>query len=156
VDTVLKVASRLFERGCPVNIQAINQPIHPECPPILVSLPNYPWNHSTRYWAEPRVHINYRLRRWPRHDLLGVSVKFSNALEPRWRNWIRLSELPWLRDHRVQSLVRLAFIFPFVHRQLCGQLLTPMCDIGSLPSSRLHLHGYRSCTSTCYRNEHTN
>jgi len=112
VDTVLKVASQLFERGCPVNIQAINQPNHPERPPILVNLPNYPWNHSTRYWAEPRVHINYRLRRWPRHDLLGVSVKFSNALEPRWRNWIRLSELPWLQDHRVQSLVRLAFCIP--------------------------------------------
>jgi acyl transferase domain-containing protein len=109
VDTVLKLASRLFERGYSVDIQAINHPIHQEHPPILVNLPSYPWNHSTRYWAEPRVHMDYRLRKWPRHDLLGAPVKFSNALEPRWRNWIRLSELPWLRDHRVQSLVSLTF-----------------------------------------------
>ena len=111
VDTVLKLASRLFERGYSVDIPAINQPIRREHPRILGNLPSYPWNHSTRYWAEPRIHMNYRLRKWPRHDLLGVPVKFSNALEPRWRNWIRLSELPWLRDHRVQSLVRITFYF---------------------------------------------
>jgi acyl transferase domain-containing protein len=113
VDTVLKLASRLFDRGYAVDIQAVNQAAHQGHPSQLVKLPSYPWNHSTRYWAEPRVHMDYRLRKWPRHDLLGASVKFSNALEPRWRNWIRLAELPWLRDHRVQSLVSLAFHISF-------------------------------------------
>ena len=109
VDTVLKLASRLFDRGYAVDIQAVNQAAHNEHPPLRVKLPSYPWNHSTRYWAEPRVYADHRLRKWPRHELLGAPMKFDNALEPRWRNWIRLSELPWLRDHRVQSLVSLAF-----------------------------------------------
>jgi acyl transferase domain-containing protein len=110
---VLKLASRLFDRGYAVDIQAVNQAAHQGHPSQLVKLPSYPWNHSTRYWAEPRVHMDYRLRKWPRHALLGAPVKFSNALEPRWRNWIRLAELPWLRDHRVQSLVSLAFHISF-------------------------------------------
>jgi acyl transferase domain-containing protein len=111
--TVLKLASGLFDRGYAVDIQAVNQAAHQGRPCPLVKLPSYPWNHSTKYWAEPRVPIDYRLRKWPRHDLLGAPVKFSNALEPRWRNWIRLAELPWLRDHRVQSLVSLTFHFSF-------------------------------------------
>ncbi|PVH88801.1 hypothetical protein DL98DRAFT_477463 [Cadophora sp. DSE1049] len=105
MDTVLKLASRLFERGYPVDISTINRFADKNRSPILVNLPSYAWNHSTKYWAEPRVHKDYRLRKWPRHDLLGAPVKFSNSLEPRYRNWIRLSELPWLRDHRVQGLI---------------------------------------------------
>ncbi|KAL2068797.1 hypothetical protein VTL71DRAFT_15135 [Oculimacula yallundae] len=105
MDTTMKLASRLFERGCPVDIPAINQSGDGKRPSILVNLPSYAWNHSTKYWAEPRVHKDYRLRKWPRHDLLGAPVKFSNSLEPRFRNWIRLQELPWLRDHRVQGLI---------------------------------------------------
>jgi len=103
--TVLNLASRLFERGYPVKIPSINQPGEHKRPRILVNLPSYVWNHATKYWAEPRAHKDYRLRKWPRHDLLGAPVKFANSLEPRYRNWIRLSELPWLRDHRVQGLI---------------------------------------------------
>jgi acyl transferase domain-containing protein len=114
VESVLKVASRLFERGYSVDISAINQPTNQERSKILINLPTYPWNHSTKYWAEPRVHIDYRLRKAPRHDLLGATVKFSNTCEPRWRNWLRLSELPWLRDHRVQSLVSTPFTLFFL------------------------------------------
>ncbi|KAG4444512.1 hypothetical protein IFR05_000103 [Cadophora sp. M221] len=103
--TVLNLASRLFERGYSVDISKINQPADQNRPTILTNLPSYAWDHSTKYWAEPRVHKDYRLRKWPRHDLLGAPVKFFNPLEPRYRNWVRLSELPWLRDHRVQSLI---------------------------------------------------
>ena len=71
---------------------------------VLIDLPSYPWNHTTRYWAEPRESYLYRMRKEARHDLLGAIVRFNNPLEPRWRNWMRVSELPWLRHHRVQGL----------------------------------------------------
>ena len=71
---------------------------------ILVDLPTYLWNHATRFWAEPRESYLYRMRKEARHDLLGAIVRFNNPLEPRWRNWMRMLELPWLRHHRVQGL----------------------------------------------------
>lgn len=40
---------------------------------------------------------------FPRHDLIGSPVDCSNPFEPAWRNWLRVSELPWLRDHKVQG-----------------------------------------------------
>ena len=126
VETALNLAGQLFEHGHQLNMASINNdndnsidddhdnvngnydgerhPHSRRLPNLLVDLPEYAWDHSTAYWAEPDESRRYRQRKWPRHDLLGAPVKFGNALEPRWRNWIRFSELPWLRDHRVQSL----------------------------------------------------
>lgn len=107
VSTMLQLAAKLFEAGYPIDVSATNRRLSkPDAMPVrLTGLPSYAWNHSTAYWAEPRDQMLYRLKRWPRHDLLGAQVRFPNPLEPRWRNWIRVSELPWLRDHRVQSLL---------------------------------------------------
>ena len=41
----------------------------------------------------------------PRSDILGVQVKDSMSTEPRWRNVVRPSEIPWVNDHVVQSNV---------------------------------------------------
>lgn len=38
-----------------------------------------------------------------RSELLGIRVKNTIATEPRWRNVIRPSEIPWVLDHVVQS-----------------------------------------------------
>ncbi len=103
-QTALSLAAYLFEHGCPLELSSINSPSGNNVA-VLAGLPSYSWNHKARYWAEPRESIRYRERKAPRHDLLGAEVKFNNALEPRWRNWVRCSENPWLRDHRVQSLV---------------------------------------------------
>ncbi len=102
-QTSLDLAAYLFQQGYPLELGAVNNPSGREM--AVVDLPSYPWNHHARYWAESKESIRYRQRRWPRHDLLGAEVKFNNALEPRWHNWIRCSEIPWLRDHRVQSLI---------------------------------------------------
>lgn len=105
LETTLNLAARLFEKGYAVDLAAVNGGNNPSGAPLLTNLPAYPWNHETSYWAEPRASKQYRNRRWPRHDLLGAPVNFSNELEPRWRNWARTSELPWLRDHRVNGLM---------------------------------------------------
>jgi acyl transferase domain-containing protein len=106
VETAMSLAARLYETGhSTLNFAEINGTSAKRQGSLLVDLPRYPFNHSVSYWAESRESIQYRLRKWPRHDLLGAPVRMPNSLEPRWRNWIRTSELPWVRDHKVQGLV---------------------------------------------------
>lgn len=69
----------------------------------MIDLPTYPWNHEHSYWHETRLSQNHRLRKFGRSDILGVQAVDSNDIEPRWRNIIELDNLPWLRDHKVQS-----------------------------------------------------
>lgn len=102
VSTALSVATMLAASSYPVDFQAFNNPTNDE-PHLLVDLPPYAWNHSRSYWAESRISKVYRNRKFPRTDLLGVSDPVSCPFEPRWRNYIRVVEIPWLRDHKIQS-----------------------------------------------------
>ncbi|KAH8799346.1 putative polyketide synthase [Xylogone sp. PMI_703] len=103
--TTLDLAAKLLLGGYPVNLSSINRPIGTESRSVLVDLPPYPWNHSNSYWAEPRLSKVFRQRKYPRTDLLGALDRNSNPLEPRWRNHIRISEIPWVKDHKIQSNV---------------------------------------------------
>jgi acyl transferase domain-containing protein/NADPH:quinone reductase-like Zn-dependent oxidoreductase len=103
VDTALELACQLFKCGYPVDFSSINNPCGDSGHRVLVDLPPYPWNHSQSYSAESRESRNYRSRSSPRSDILGAPVRDSLPLEPRWRNYIRPAEIPWVRDHRIQS-----------------------------------------------------
>ena len=103
VDTTHEIARQLITRGYPIAIPAINRPVGRESHSLLVDLPPYPWSHAASYWAEPRLSTVFRNRKYPRTDLLGALDRNSNPLEPRWRNHIRTSEIPWINDHKVQS-----------------------------------------------------
>ncbi|EXK33530.1 hypothetical protein FOMG_10801 [Fusarium oxysporum f. sp. melonis 26406] len=105
LSTVQKAAGELFMNGYAVNLARINEPIDGPCPRVLPDLPPYPWNHSQRYWHESRISKNYRLRDQPRKDLIGAPVSDWNPTEPRWRGFIRLSELPWIKDHKVEGKI---------------------------------------------------
>lgn len=106
--TTLSLASALHVLGCILNFSAINN-LRASCPPkILDDLPSYPWNHSRRHWHESRLSVNHRLRHFPRSDLLGNLVDDFNENEPRWRNIIRIADIPWLSDHKVQGSI----VFP--------------------------------------------
>ena len=107
VSAMLSLASALFVLGCRVNLDAINH-TDSSSPDILGDLPTYPWNHSKRHWHESRLSINHRQRRFCRSDLLGSLVDDYNEVEPRWRNILRLADVPWLADHAVQGSI----IFP--------------------------------------------
>ncbi|KAL4792644.1 polyketide synthase [Aspergillus venezuelensis] len=101
-ETMLAVASSLWTKGYPVDINAINFPIggHGK---VLPSLPTYSWSHKTRYWHEPRASRQQRLRKYPRHDLLGVVVPGQNPYVHTWRHFVRLADQPWVADHVVDS-----------------------------------------------------
>ena len=68
---------------------------------MLVDLPSYPFDHSKTYWRESRISKGYRFRKVVRHELLGTPVSDWNKNNAIWRNWIRLSENPWVKDHRI-------------------------------------------------------
>nr|QEG79218.1 polyketide synthase 39849 [Alternaria oxytropis] len=112
--TVLEAAGQLFAHRCPVDLHALNFPTEPkQSLSVLTDLPQYPWNHTRRYWWESRLSRDYRFRQFGRTDILGAPVNDWNPMEPRFRNFIRLREQPWLRDHVVQGEV----LFP-----ACGYL----------------------------------
>lgn len=75
---------------------------------LLKGLPTYQWDHSKSYWHEGRISRSMRLCSVPVHPLLGDVCPDSAAHDLRWRNVLRLSELPWLPGHGLQGQV----IFP--------------------------------------------
>ena len=105
--TMLSLASALFVLGCRPDLNTINH-VNLQTPTLLGDLPAYPWNHTKRHWHESRLSVNHRRRVFPRSDLLGSLVDDYNDVEPRWRNILRISDVPWLADHQVQG----STIFP--------------------------------------------
>ncbi|KAK4242263.1 hypothetical protein C8A03DRAFT_40391 [Achaetomium macrosporum] len=99
--TALDTAGQLFRNGYAVNITAVNtSPLGGDKQVAMaVDLPLYPFNHSKRYWDESRISKNFRFRKHPRHELLGTPVADWNQLEPRWRNFLRVSESSWIVEH---------------------------------------------------------
>ena len=100
VESFLFNAGRLYSKGYALDISRINEPLSHCRPSTLTDLPEYPFNHSQAYWHETRLDKNYRLRTHARHDLLGTSSLDWNPLDAKWRNFIRTSELPWIKDHK--------------------------------------------------------
>ena len=105
VDTTLSLASKLLMAGYPVSLAECNRTHGEVGGKVLVDLPSYTWNHSHSYWAESRSSKAYRHRAYPRSDILGVPDRSTNPLEPTWRNSVRASEIPWIKDHKVQTNV---------------------------------------------------
>ncbi|KID94120.1 Beta-ketoacyl synthase, partial [Metarhizium majus ARSEF 297] len=75
----------------------------------LPDLPRYPWNHDNTCWYESRLSKDWRFRKFPYHDLLGLRVVESTDLEPAWRNLFHLSNTPWVHDHKIGDDI----VFPF-------------------------------------------
>ncbi|GAA84589.1 polyketide synthase [Aspergillus luchuensis IFO 4308] len=74
-------------------------------PAVLVDLPNYMWNHATKYWWESQASRDWRFRRYPNHDLLSGKVLGTPWTAPVWKKLLRLPELTWLLDHRIGGQV---------------------------------------------------
>lgn len=103
VQTSLELASELFVAGYPIDLKAVNFSDIERQPRVIVDLPPYPWDHSVSYWHESRLSSEFRHRPTPRHPLLGAQAPNFNPLEPEWRNIVRVSEIPWITGHVIQS-----------------------------------------------------
>ncbi|KAI9719958.1 MAG: Type I Iterative PKS [Chrysothrix sp. TS-e1954] len=99
---LFEVAGRLFISGAKVNMQKVNERDHIK-PRVIVDLPNYSWNHSTRYWHESEASKDWRFRMFPPHDLIGSKVLGTSWHAPIWKKDLDLDEIPWLKDHQLGS-----------------------------------------------------
>ncbi|KAL6719446.1 hypothetical protein ACLMJK_003686 [Lecanora helva] len=112
IHCVLSLAGRLFLHGNEVSFEKVNgllssekvQPVYK----ILHDLPLYRWNYDRVLWNEPRSSLEFRQRSYKRHELLGSQVPGSNGLDIGWRNKLKVSDVSWLLDHKLQETV----VFP--------------------------------------------
>ncbi|KAJ4387459.1 hypothetical protein N0V93_008051 [Gnomoniopsis smithogilvyi] len=105
VEMIMHAAGSLFVRGIEADLLKVNH-VNGVKPVLMTDLPRYQFNHSREYWGENRLSRNYRFRTAPRHELLGAPVNDWDAkYNAIWRNWIRLSENPWVEHHTVSGSV---------------------------------------------------
>lgn len=106
VKCILDCVGRLHCEGYAVDLGAVNSPGgtgQSEGLQVLADLPEYPFDHSKTYWHESRQSKGYRFRKTGRLDLLGIPDVDGNPMEAHWRNIIRVSEMPWVQDHKINN-----------------------------------------------------
>ncbi|EME39480.1 hybrid polyketide synthetase [Dothistroma septosporum NZE10] len=69
---------------------------------LLKGLPSYEWDHKP-YWRESRISRTIRRRENDSHPLLGSRLSADARNEFRWRNILRLVDVPWLSGHVFQD-----------------------------------------------------
>ncbi|KUJ12798.1 putative polyketide synthase [Mollisia scopiformis] len=96
------LAGKLFIMGGNVFLSEVNKDQTSEAgPSIIVDLPNYAWNHATKYWYENDASKDWRFRKFPHHDLLGSKILGTSWNAPSWKKTLRVEDLHWLKDHRM-------------------------------------------------------
>ncbi|RFU78519.1 polyketide synthase [Trichoderma arundinaceum] len=75
---------------------------------VVTDLPKYRFSYEEILWAECRASIEYRLRKYPRHELLGSLMPGGNGKDFIFRNILKVDEVAWLKDHQLGDTV----VFP--------------------------------------------
>jgi acyl transferase domain-containing protein len=100
IKALFDVTGKLFIAGGPVDLTKVNE-VEGANPSVIVDLPNYVWNHSTKYWHESEASKDWRFRCFPHHDLLGSKVLGTSWHSPAWKKVLKVENLTWLKDHKV-------------------------------------------------------
>ncbi|KAL7755590.1 hypothetical protein ACKLNR_014688 [Fusarium oxysporum f. sp. zingiberi] len=107
--SMLKLAGSLFGLNAAIDLVAVNAVDDQERKHSLihgctaVDLPPYQYTYQSVKYYESRPSKEFRLRKIPRHDLLGVRVPGSAKFQPQWRNMLTIKNIPWLSEHRLSS-----------------------------------------------------
>ena len=144
VECVLGLAGRLYLHGISVSFDKVNGMTLPgKTQPeykVLHDLPPYKWTYDRILWNEPRSSLEFRQRRYKRHELLGSQVPGGNGLEVSWRNILRVSDVSWLQDHKLQETV----VFPgagYVAMAIEAVIQATEQTVADKPTLRLrHVH----------------
>ena len=107
--SLFTVAGRLFVAGAPIDMTIVNQYDGKER--TIVDVPNYPWNHTVKYWHENAASKDWRFRKYIVHDLLGSKILGSSWHSPTWRSRLNVANVPWLMDHRMGEFIFFEHIF---------------------------------------------
>ncbi|RYO96329.1 hypothetical protein DL764_007495 [Monosporascus ibericus] len=106
---IKKLAGSLFLYGHSLDWSVVNSQLNDAPLEALHDLPPYPWDHSGQLlWSESRASVEMRNRRFVRHELLGTEQLAGNEIDWSWRNVLRLEEIPWIKDHKLEQQV----VFP--------------------------------------------
>ncbi|KAH8803554.1 hypothetical protein F5884DRAFT_888903, partial [Xylogone sp. PMI_703] len=108
IRTLLSAVGRAAQHGASIDFDQANNVRH-RGSLMLSNMPPYPWNHDNSYWHNDNVGRAWLHRKHPRHDLVGALSEFSTEKEPTWRNYLRVSEIPWVEQHNIQGSI----VYPF-------------------------------------------
>ncbi|GAT19497.1 fatty acid synthase S-acetyltransferase [Aspergillus luchuensis] len=134
VGSLMATAGHIYTLGLDVNLGRVNGTRDET---VLTDMPLYPWQERTSYWEESRVTKQWRLRKFPNHELLGSPVLEASDLEPAWRNILRLEDVPWLEDHRVGGDI----VFPGAgYVAIVGEAMRRITSIPQYTVHRLHMN----------------
>ena len=107
------LAGTLFTRGYALAWDYVNgldsSAKQPRKLRMFHELAPYPWDYSSGLlWNEPRASVELRNRKHIRHELLGTAALTGNGIDFTWRNILKPSEMPWIKDHKLEDQV----VFP--------------------------------------------
>ncbi|KAJ5687268.1 hypothetical protein N7536_009887 [Penicillium majusculum] len=108
IVALYEVAGWLFLSGGSVSLKEVNHHNSSRAPSVIVDLPNYSWNHSTRYWHETTASTDWRFKQFINHDLLGSKISGTAWSAPIFKKTLKLADVSWLLDHKLGSQV----VFP--------------------------------------------
>lgn len=104
--SALSMAGQVFKQGYSLDLAGVFASYETSGHmSVMCDLPPYPWDHTRRYWNESRGSRDYRFRKHPYHDLIGLRMTDNSSIHPSWRHTVSLDNLPWLGDHIVNHLV---------------------------------------------------
>ena len=89
-----------------VSFESFEQAVSGRRRHFVVGVPNYPWDHSRKFWKLSRLsgfHLNLKD---PVNPLLGrrcVDRETSDRIQ--WRNLLQPKEIKWLKGHQVQNQI---------------------------------------------------
>lgn len=110
---LLSTAGELWMKGHSVDVGRVNAvesidsagTLSLESGNVIADLPRYQWQYDKPLLRENRSTREWRLRKHPRHDILGSRMHGGLKNVPIWRNIVRHKDLSWLGDHRVSTSV---------------------------------------------------
>jgi acyl transferase domain-containing protein len=111
VVSALSFAGQLWFQGFEVNWAKVNNLIpagSKTMPRVVTDLPPYKFDYGETLWNESRASIEYRQRKYPRHELLGSLVPGGNARDFIFRNVLKVDDVSWLKDHKLVDTI----VFP--------------------------------------------
>ncbi|QGA21725.1 hypothetical protein EYB26_009436 [Talaromyces marneffei] len=104
---IIDTAGALWCKGHPINLDAVNEN-NSGSACMLTDLPPYRFNHESNFLLESRLSSNYRFREYPRMDLIGAPVPDWDFDHPKWRQFFRVKEIPWITEHKITGQIIMA------------------------------------------------
>ncbi|KAK6954931.1 hypothetical protein Daesc_002560 [Daldinia eschscholtzii] len=122
-ETFLSAIGQLWIQNIQIDLNRLTNP--DGTARVVPDLPTYPWQHNESYMLDNRIAKDWRFRKFPKHELLGIRVSESTDNEPVFRNVFSLAQVPWIQDHNIKGDV----IFPCAgYVGMAGEAARQLCE----------------------------